>query len=188
MRMIPSGALVRFVLGIALLTSVVATASAQVTKPNIIFILADDLGYGELGSYGQQQLRTPNLDRFAAEGMRFTQFYAGSTVCAPSRSVLMTGKHTGHTTVRGNASKIGYAAQTLRADEVTVARVLRDGGYATGLIGKWGLGESDSVGAPWKQGFGYFFGFINSFLRKFAIGIAVMARSRFADTVAKAFF
>ena len=93
MRMIPSGALVRFVLGIALLTSVVATASAQVTKPNIIFILADDLGYGELGSYGQQQIRTPNLDRFAAEGMRFTQFYAGSTVCAPSRSVLMTGKH-----------------------------------------------------------------------------------------------
>ena len=96
------------------------------SKPNIIFILADDLGYGELGSYGQTQIRTPNLDRFAAEGMRFTQFYAGSTVCAPSRSVLMTGKHTGHTTVRGNAGKIGYAAQTLRADEVTVARVLRD--------------------------------------------------------------
>jgi len=131
------------------------------SKPNIIFILADDLGYGELGAYGQTQIRTPNLDRFAAEGMRFTQFYAGSTVCAPSRSVLMTGKHTGHTTVRGNASKIGYAAQTLRADEVTVARVLRDGGYATGLIGKWGLGESDSVGAPWKQGFDTFFGFIN---------------------------
>jgi arylsulfatase A-like enzyme len=134
---------------------------AEASKPNIIFILADDLGYGEIGSYGQKQIRTPNLDRFAAEGMRFTQFYAGNTVCAPSRSVLMTGKHMGHTTVRGNAGRGNYAAQTLRADEVTVARVLRADGYATGLVGKWGLGEADSVGAPWKQGFDYFFGFIN---------------------------
>src|ERR1043165_3144130 len=76
---------------------------AAASKPNIIFVLADDLGYGDLGCYGQKIIRTPNLDRMAAEGMRFTQFYAGSTVCAPSRSVLMTGKHTGHTTVRGNA-------------------------------------------------------------------------------------
>ncbi len=149
---------------IALLLACVLTvvSSAQpAAKPNIIFILADDLGYGELGSYGQKQIRTPHLDRMAAEGMRFTQFYAGSTVCAPSRSVLMTGKHLGHTTVRGNAGRLGYAAQTLRPDDVTVARVLRESGYATGLIGKWGLGEADSVGAPWKQGFDYFFGFIN---------------------------
>ena len=130
-------------------------------KPNIVFILADDLGYGEVGAYGQQLIQTPQLDRLAAEGMRFTQFYAGSTVCAPSRSVLMTGQHMGHTTVRGNAGKGNYAAQTLRADDVTVARVLHDAGYATGLVGKWGLGEADSAGAPWKQGFDYFFGFIN---------------------------
>ncbi len=138
-----------------------AALAQPVTKPNIVFILADDLGYGELGSYGQKLIRTPNLDRLAAEGMRFTQFYAGNTVCAPSRSVLMTGRHMGHTTVRGNAAKTNAAAQTLRADEMTVARVLQQSGYATGLIGKWGLGEADSVGAPWKQGFDYFYGFIN---------------------------
>src|SRR5512138_779572 len=86
--------------------------------PNIIFILADDLGYGELGCYGQKIIQTPNLDRLAAEGMRFTQFYAGSTVCAPSRSVLMTGKHLGHTTVRGNAGPRNMQAQALRPDDV----------------------------------------------------------------------
>lgn len=138
-----------------------ASASAQMSKPNIVFILADDLGYGEVGAYGQKLIRTPHLDRLAAEGMRFTQFYAGSTVCAPSRSVLMTGKHMGHTTVRGNAGKGNYAAQTLRADDVTVARVLHDAGYATGLTGKWGLGELGSEGAPEKHGFDHFFGFIN---------------------------
>lgn len=143
------------------LAGIISASAQTATKPNIIFILADDLGYGEIGCYGQKQIRTPHLDRFAAEGMKFTQFYAGNTVCAPSRSVLMTGQHMGHTTVRGNAGKGNYAAQTLRADETTVARVLRDAGYATGLIGKWGLGEADSVGAPWKQGFDYFFGFIN---------------------------
>ncbi|MEN9404447.1 MAG: hypothetical protein RL091_3150, partial [Verrucomicrobiota bacterium] len=113
---------------------VLLTASAQIAaplpRPNIILILADDLGYGELGSYGQKLVPTPNLDRMAAEGMRFTQFYAGSTVCAPSRSVLMTGQHMGHTRVRGNASTggakgaINYASQTLGADDVTVATVL----------------------------------------------------------------
>ena len=149
--------------GLALLAvSAVSAVSAQpAAKPNIVFILADDLGYGELGSYGQKKILTPQLDRMAAEGMRFTQFYAGSTVCAPSRSVLMTGQHMGHTTVRGNAGKLGYAAQTLRADEVTVARVLRDAGYATGLVGKWGLGEQNTAGDPQKQGFDYFFGFYN---------------------------
>ena len=105
-----------------LLPLAAARAAAQpAPRPNIILILADDLGYGDLGSYGQRIIQTPNLDRLAAEGMRFTQFYAGSTVCAPSRSVLMTGRHMGHTRVRGNAGAGNYAAQTLAAGDVTVA-------------------------------------------------------------------
>lgn len=129
--------------------------------PNIILILADDLGYGELGSYGQKLIATPNLDRLAAEGMRFTQFYAGSTVCAPSRSVLMTGRHTGHTRVRGNAGRERSAAQTLQADDVTVAQLLQNAGYRTGLVGKWGLGQVDEPGEPRRQGFDNYFGFLN---------------------------
>jgi arylsulfatase A-like enzyme len=127
-------------------------------KPNVIFILADDLGYGDLGCYGQKLIQTPNLDRLAKEGMRFTQFYAGSTVCAPSRAVLMTGKHTGHVSVRGNG---GAALQTLRKDEKTVAQVFKDAGYATALFGKWGLGEIGSDGHPNQKGFDEFFGFLN---------------------------
>lgn len=130
-------------------------------SPNVIFIMADDLGYGELGSYGQRLIQTPNLDRMAAEGLRFTQFYAGSTVCAPSRCVLMTGRHVGHATVRGNAGKGNTLAQTLRAEDVTIASVLKKGGYATGLIGKWGLGELGTGGEPTKQGFDTFFGYLN---------------------------
>lgn len=136
-------------------------SAAEATRPNIIFVLADDLGYGDLGSYGQQMIATPQLDRLANEGLRFTQFYAGSTVCAPSRSVLMTGKHMGHTTVRGNAGNRGLEAQTLAASDVTVATILKQAGYATGLVGKWGLGEIDSTGAPWRHGFDYFYGFLN---------------------------
>jgi arylsulfatase A-like enzyme len=132
--------------------------AADVPQPNIILILADDLGYGELGCYGAKDIKTPNVDRLAAQGMRFTQFYAGSTVCAPSRSVLMTGQHLGHTRVRGNG---GGAAQRLSALDVTVARVLHDAGYATGLAGKWGLGLEDDEGEPRKQGFDYYFGFLN---------------------------
>ena len=138
-----------------------AIQAAQPTRPNIIFVLADDLGYGYLGSYGQQMVATPQLDRLANEGVRFTQFYAGSTVCAPSRSVLLTGKHMGHTTVRGNAGARGLVVQTLAASDVTFATVLKQAGYATGLVGKWGLGERDSTGAPWLQGFDYFYGFLN---------------------------
>jgi arylsulfatase A-like enzyme len=130
-------------------------------RPNIIFILADDLGYGEIGSYGQKLIATPHLDRMAKEGMKFTQFYAGSSVCAPSRSVLMTGQHTGHTRVRGNAARERPDAQTLQAGDGTIAQMLRDAGYATGLIGKWGLGAETSAGEPRQQGFGYYFGFIN---------------------------
>jgi arylsulfatase A-like enzyme len=146
----------------ALLVLVAAGTAAQpAPRPNIILVLADDLGYGDLGSYGQRIIQTPHLDRMAAEGIRFTQFYAGSTVCAPSRSVLMTGQHLGHTRVRGNAGLKNAAAQTLGASDVTVARVLQQAGYATALIGKWGLGETDSEGAPNLHGFDYFFGVVN---------------------------
>ncbi len=131
------------------------------TPPNIILILADDLGYGELGCYGQKLIATPHLDRLAAEGVRFTQFYAGSTVCAPSRSVLMTGQHTGHTRVRGNAGPDRPGAQTLLPEDVTVARVLQQAGYRTGLVGKWGLGLSNEPGEPRKQGFDTYFGFLS---------------------------
>ena len=136
-------------------------ASAAAPRPNIIFILADDLGYGDLGSYGQKIIRTPHLDQLAAEGMRFTQFYAGNTVCAPSRSVLMTGLHMGHTRVRGNAGLENPEAQMLRAGDVTVARVLQTAGYTTALIGKWGLGNAGDEGEPRKHGFDYSFGFLN---------------------------
>lgn len=138
-----------------------ASAAAPASPPNIIFILADDLGYGELGCYGQKLIQTPHLDRMAAEGMRFTQFYAGSTVCAPSRSVLMTGQHLGHTRVRGNAGGRNMDAQSLQAGDVTVARVLQQAGYRTGLVGKWGLGEHDQPGEPLKQGFDSHFGYLN---------------------------
>ncbi|HWA28351.1 MAG TPA: arylsulfatase [Lacunisphaera sp.] len=135
--------------------------SAPTRPPNIILILADDLGYGELGCYGQKLIATPNLDRMAAEGMRFTQFYAGNTVCAPSRSVLLTGQHMGHTRVRGNAGADRPAAQTLRRGDVTVARVLQQAGYRTGLVGKWGLGLIDEEGEPRRQGFDSYFGFLS---------------------------
>ncbi|MBC8180916.1 arylsulfatase [candidate division KSB1 bacterium] len=125
------------------------------TKPNIIYILADDLGYGDLGCYGQKEIQTPHLDKMAEEGMLFTDHYAGSTVCAPSRCCLMTGLHTGHALVRGNAR------QSLRPDDLTVAEILKEQGYATGLIGKWGLGEAGSTGAPNRKGFDYFFGYLN---------------------------
>jgi arylsulfatase A-like enzyme len=124
-------------------------------QPNIIFIHADDLGYGDLSCYGQKRFQTPNLDRLAAEGTRFTQYYAGSTVCAPSRCVLMTGLHTGHCFIRGNAKS------NLRPTDVTVAKVLKDAGYATGLAGKWGLGHEGSSGVPTKQGFDFFYGYLD---------------------------
>lgn len=141
---------------------------AEERGPNIIFIMADDLGYGDLGCYGQKVIRTPRLDRMAEEGMRFTQCYAGSTVCAPSRSVLMTGRHTGHTTVRGNFGVGGVKGLgggngrvPLRAEDVTVAEVLKAAGYVTGMAGKWGLGEPGTTGEPNAQGFDEWFGYLN---------------------------
>lgn len=134
-------------------------ATSTATRPkNIIYIMADDMGYGDLGSYGQQKIKTPHLDQMAQQGMRFTDFYAGTTVCAPSRSVLMTGLHMGHTPVRGNADK---TIQTLAPEDITVAEVLKDAGYKTALIGKWGLGDEGNTGLPNDQGFDYFFGYLN---------------------------
>ncbi len=136
--------------------------------PNILFIMADDLGYGDLGCYGQRTIQTPNLDKLASEGKVFTRCYTGSPVCAPSRSVLMTGQHTGHTTVRGNTGKFGVPGLggrngrvPLNEEDTTLAEVLKQAGYITGCIGKWGLGEPNSSGEPRKQGFDYFFGFLN---------------------------
>lgn len=135
-------------------------ASGKDAPPNVIFVLADDLGYGDLGCYGQKVIRTPSLDRMAAEGMRFTQNYAGSTVCAPSRCVLMTGLHTGHAFIRGNSEVRPMGQIPIPADTVTVAKLLKKAGYKTGLIGKWGLGGPDSTGIPNRQGFDYFFGYL----------------------------
>ncbi|MHC4171585.1 MAG: arylsulfatase [Planctomycetota bacterium] len=140
-------------------------------RPNIIFIMADDLGYGDLGCYGQKEIKTPNIDALADEGTRFTQCYAGYTVCAPSRSVLMTGQHTGHTRVRGNTGRVGgtlvldnggpQRRVPLQPEDVTVAEVLKQAGYATGITGKWGLGEPGNTGIPNQQGFDEWFGYLN---------------------------
>src|SRR5262249_32173952 len=139
----------------ALVWVLTASASLAADRPNVVLIVADDLGYGDLGCYGQETIPTPNLDRLAREGIRFTQAYAGSTVCAPSRCALMTGKHTGHCRVRGNA------LVPLQPEDVTVAEVLKSAGYATALIGKWGLGEPGTPGLPNRQGFDVFFGYLN---------------------------
>ena len=128
--------------------------------PNIVLIVADDLGYGDLGCYGQKDIQTPVLDRMAAEGMRFTNFYAGSTVCAPSRAALMTGLHTGHTLIRGNFEVKPMGQLPLEDSAVTMAEMLKPMGYRTGLIGKWGLGGPGSTGEPNRQGFDYFYGYL----------------------------
>lgn len=135
-------------------------------KPNIIFIMTDDLGYHDLGCYSQTHIKTPNIDQLAQEGMRFTNCYAGSPVSAPSRSVLMTGQHTGHTTVRGNTSPLvdrpyPYNRVPLNDEDTTVAEVLKKAGYVTGITGKWGLGEPETEGIPNKQGFDEWFGYLN---------------------------
>ena len=124
-------------------------------RPNIIFILADDLGYGDPGCYGQKKIKTPNIDRLAAEGMRFTQCYAGSTVCAPSRCCLMTGMHTGHARIRGNARV------PLESSDVTVAEMLKPAVYNTAIMGKWGLGDEGTAGVPNRHGFDEWFGYLD---------------------------
>ena len=162
---------------IALILVVIGFSSCvrKQAEPNIIYILADDLGYGELGAYGQEIIETPHIDALAKTGMRFTQHYSGSPVCAPSRSVLMTGQHTGHTHIRGNdewkarGEVWDYAAmfenpflegqRPLLDSIVTIAEILKDAGYKTGSVGKWGLGAPTTEGVPNKQGFDFFYGY-----------------------------
>lgn len=134
-----------------------AVLPAQARKPNVLLILADDLGYGNLGCYGQRQIETPHLDRMAREGIRFTDAYAGSTVCAPSRCCLMTGYHTGHARTRGNK----YPDLPLRPQDITVTELLKQAGYRTGLFGKWSLGQLGSTGYPTRKGFDEWFGFFS---------------------------
>lgn len=155
---IPPSCFALFVFAIGACAAAPAAAIAAqkaARKPNIIYIMADDLGYGDLSCYGQKNFTTPNIDRLAKEGMKFTQFYAGSTVCAPSRCVLMTGLHLGHAYIRGNG-KIN-----LRPSDVTVAEVLKKAGYTNGLCGKWGIGHEGSTGVPTKQGFDDFYGYLD---------------------------
>ncbi len=139
--------------------------------PNIIYIMADDLGYFDLGCYGQDKIQTPNLDAMAEEGMRFTQCYSGASVCAPSRSVLMTGQHTGHTRIRGNFGLVGgklvmdngplQRRVSVRKEDLMVAELLQRAGYATGITGKWGIAEPGTEGVPNKKGFDQWFGYLN---------------------------
>jgi arylsulfatase A len=146
--------------------TVTTCQNIQNSKPNFVFILADDLGYGELGCYGQELIQTPNTDRLASEGMRFTQFYSGSPVCAPSRCVLLTGLHTGHSYVRDNYELGGFLDEEeggqlpLPPETRTLARMLQQNGYTTGVIGKWGLGGPESSGIPTRQGFDFFYGYL----------------------------
>ncbi len=133
--------------------------AAKQTKPNIVFILADDLGYRELGSFGQKLIKTPHLDQLASQGMRLTQHYCGNAVCAPSRCVLMTAKHPGHAIVRSNKGTPPEGQWPIPDSEITLAEVLQQQGYVTGAFGKWGLGGPDSSGRPLKQGFNRFFGY-----------------------------
>ncbi|MHC4153555.1 MAG: sulfatase-like hydrolase/transferase [Planctomycetota bacterium] len=139
-------------------------------RPNIIFIMADDLGFGNLGCYGGTKILTPSVDRMAREGLRFTEAYAGHCVCAPSRSVLMTGQHTGHTRVRANKCMVGGVKDEITGggcrlpllpEDVTIAEVLKQAGYATGITGKWGLGDPHTTGIPTRQGFDQWLGYLN---------------------------
>ncbi|AHF15137.1 arylsulfatase [Niabella soli] len=135
------------------------TRLAAQTKPNIVLILADDLGYGDVGVYGQQKIKTPHIDALAKEGLRFTRFYCGTAVCAPSRSSLLTGQHTGHTPIRGNIGVKPEGQWPLPGNTVTIATLLKSAGYSTGCFGKWGLGFIGTSGDPLKQGFDRFYGY-----------------------------
>jgi len=146
---------------IALSAGIVSTAAPAdlPPKPNVIFILADDLAMGDLGCYGQKKIQTPHLDRMAAEGTRFTQAYAGTSVCAPSRASFMTGLHTGHCPIRANRKIAAEGQFPLTAEQYTVGQLFKGQGYATAAIGKWGMGFFDTTGSPLKKGFDHFYGY-----------------------------
>ena len=149
-------ATVRVILAALLVTACRAAAAPVAPRVNIVLILADDLGYGDVGCFGQKRIRTPNIDRLAAEGVRFTQFYAGCTVCTPSRCTLMTGLHTGHCAERANGDESNPINQP------TLPEVLKAAGYDTAAIGKWGIGEPGSANVPTRQGFDSFFGYLDN--------------------------
>ena len=149
----------RRLLPILLLATVIAAGAAEARPPNLIFILSDDLAQGDLGCYGQKLIQTPNLDRMAREGTRFTQGYCGTSVCAPSRTSLMLGQHTGHSPIRANRELKVEGQLPIPADSITVAKALKSSGYATACAGKWGMGMFDTPGSPLKQGFDHFFGY-----------------------------
>jgi len=146
-------------LHVALASGGACDAAVKPLPPNIVFVLADDLGYGDVGCYGQKRIRTPHIDRLAREGMQLMQHYSGSTVCAPSRCVLMTGLHPGHAFIRNNRQVKPEGQYPIPADTVTLAKLLQEHGYATGAFGKWGLGPPGSTGDPLRQGFDRFFGY-----------------------------
>lgn len=160
MKQAVAGASLCLFLVLALRSHGDAGAVQRGAPPNVLLIQADDLGYGDLSAYGQTRFETPALDRLARDGIRFTHYYAGSTVCAPSRATLMTGLHTGHAWIRGNGGMPG-GDEPLRPEDVTIAEVLRDAGYRTAVIGKWGLGQPGSTGEPNRQGFDHAFGFLD---------------------------
>lgn len=145
-------------ISLVILTFTIACNTSDEEKPNIIYIMADDLGYGDIGVNGQTKIRTPRLDKMAAEGVNFTNHYSGSPVCAPSRSVLLSGLHTGHTFIRGNFEVSPEGQIAIPKNTVTVAEVLKNAGYVTGGVGKWGLGAPGSEGHPNAQGFDYWYG------------------------------
>ena len=149
--------LLALALGALLMTS--CNTTVEETKPNVIYILMDDMGYGDAGCYGQEKFTTPNIDQMAADGMKFTQHYSGSTVCAPSRSSLLTGQHTGHTPIRGNKEIKPEGQAPMPASAVTIAEILKGAGYTTGAFGKWGLGFVGTEGDPNNQGFDEFYGY-----------------------------
>ncbi|MDC1005492.1 arylsulfatase [Opitutales bacterium] len=149
----------RFSFSVLLFFFVFSFCTSKARKPNVIFILADDLGYNELGSYGQKKIRTPHLDQLAKEGMRFTRNYSGNAVCAPSRCVLMTGKHPGHAFIRNNGEIKPEGQRPIPLNELTMAEVFKKEGYTTGAFGKWGLGSPGTEGDPMNQGFDRFFGY-----------------------------
>ncbi len=158
---------VLFLISVSICMSLVRTCSApqqEADAPNIIFIMADDLGIGDLGCYGQEVIRTPNIDQLASRGMLFTRHYAGNTVCAPSRCALMTGYHMGHAEVRGNRQAEPSGQWPISDETVTVAELLREAGYTTAMIGKWGLGIEGSSGDPLKQGFDFYYGYLDQVL------------------------
>jgi arylsulfatase A len=148
---------------VAMSADMIPMSSCQGQSTNIVFILADDLGYGELGCYGQEKIRTPNLDRLASQGMRFTQHYSGAPVCAPARCALLTGQHLGHAQIRGNRDsgngRVFPGQWPITDDVVTIAESLKQAGYKTGAFGKWGLGPSNTTGSPIKQGFDRYYGY-----------------------------